>query len=103
MKKSKILSMFLAVVMILSCFTSAFAAAAVNESANVKNLIDAFGGDMTAAEPKEEDLSAYNKRISEQNTVMCYLLVNSSRFLRFESARPPFRPPEPSDNTNIYS
>lgn len=61
--------MFLAVVMILSCFTSAFAASAVNESANVKDLIDAFGGDMTAAEPKEEDLSAYNNMVNAFNAL----------------------------------
>ena len=69
MKKSKILSMFLAVVMILSCFTSAFAVTAVNESANVKDLIDAFGGDMTAAEPKQEDLSAYNNMVNAFNAL----------------------------------
>ncbi|MGN1348682.1 MAG: hypothetical protein ACI4VI_07035, partial [Acutalibacteraceae bacterium] len=69
MKKSKILSMFLAVVMILSCFTSAFAVSAVSETEKVIELINNFSGDMTLAEPTAEDLAAYNAMVSAFNTL----------------------------------
>lgn len=69
MKIKKISSVLLAVVMILSCFTSAIPAFAADNASSVKNLIDSFSGDMTSAEPEQEALTAYNNMVTSFNSL----------------------------------
>ena len=69
MKKSKILSVFLAVVMILTSFTVAFPAFAVDNVDSAKTLIINFNGIMKREKPREKHLEAYNKMIEAYNAL----------------------------------
>lgn len=69
MTMKKLLSALMSVVMILTCLTCAFPVFAADDSANVKNLIESFNGDMTAANPTDEDLAAYNEMVSAFNAL----------------------------------
>lgn len=67
--KKKVLSIFLAAVMMLSCFAAALPVFAADNAATVKELIEKFNGDMTQAEPKAEDLAAYSSMINAFNAL----------------------------------
>lgn len=69
MKKTKLLSVLLAALMMLSCFSAAFSVFAESSVDNVKSIIEKFNGDMTVAEPTEEDLKAYNEMTSAFNAL----------------------------------
>lgn len=69
MKKTKLLSVLLAVVMIITSFAAAFPVFAANNVDNVKSIIDKFDGNMTVSDPSEEDLKAYNEMIAAYNAL----------------------------------
>lgn len=69
MKKTKILSVFLAAVMILASFTVAFPVFAASSVENAETLIADFNGIMKREKPSAKHLAAYNKMLEAYNSL----------------------------------
>ena len=70
MKMKKLLSVILAVLMLVTCFSSSLTAFAASDKViAAENLINSFSADMTTVDVKAEDLEAYNRMVSAFNAL----------------------------------
>ena len=70
MKTKKLISIILTALMLMTCFSSAFSAfAAEDDIKALTDLIYAYNGDLTVAEPAAEDLEAYNEMVNAFNAL----------------------------------
>ncbi len=81
MKCKKIFSVLLSVLILASCFSSAFTVFAATKTENTAALIENFNGNMTIADPAAEDLAAYNEMVNSFNALSKEEIDNFDVFL----------------------